>query len=321
MDYIGANGFNPPYTVDQIQWRASAWNPASVKVDSYTLRFFERALYQRLSYFLKYNGMPLEWNKDYLNYAGLVHGYCGVLDAASEDGIRYGVIPQWGTLSGYGIYRQPTRLSVVNAFINRPQMRIGRDCEILKFTDDYRGLWDVVEFYAVKLALAAKVYDMNMLTSRSSHIVAAKTKQAAQTLKAAEDRAQSGEPLVIVDEKMLCPDDPASMKSPFQVLDYDVKNGFIAPEALDVIRSLYSAYDTEVGIPNANLSKKERMSVSEVNENNGETYSRIQIIIDNLNRSFERVNKLYPEINMSVSIRGEDAGNVSSDNATEPADV
>lgn len=313
MIYATSYGdLRPPYSVDQIQWSNAAVNPSSVKVDSYTLRFFERALYQRLSYFLKYENMPLDWNKDYLNFAGLVRGYCGVLDAVSEDGIRYGVIPQWGTLSGYGIYRQPTRLSVVNAFIHRPLMRIGRDCELLKFTDDYCGLWDIVEYYAYKLALAAKVYDMNMLISRSSHIVAAKTKQAAQTLKAAEDKAQSGEPLVIVDEKMLCPDDPESMSSPFQILDYDIKNGFIAPDALDVIRSLYSAFDTEVGIPNANLQKKERMSVSEINENNGETYSRIQGIIDNLNRSFERVNKLYPEIEMSVKIRGqEDTANVS----------
>ncbi|MBQ0154275.1 MAG: hypothetical protein KBS70_05780 [Bacteroidales bacterium] len=288
-------------------------NPQTVHADSYTLKYFERSLYQRLAYFIKLNNIPQSWNKDYLLFHLFFAGYVGVIDAKGKNGENYGAIPQWGSLSGFGIYRQPTRLSVCNEFVNMPLLKIGEECEIIRMTNDYRGIWDIVQFYAVKLALASKVFDMNLVASRCSHIVTAKTKAAAKTLKAAEDRAQSGESLVIVDEATLCPDDPTNLSSPFQVLDYDVKAQYMGEQMLHDMRTIYNMFDTEVGIPNANLEKKERMSESEINANDGETYARAQHWVENINDCFKKVNKMFG-LNLSAELRKGDYANDSDNN-------
>lgn len=307
---LSPNNFVPPYTAAQIQQYNGAYNPVGVKLDSYTLAFFRRTLWQRLFWFLEYSGLPETWDVPYINFSLLWCGYCGVMD-----GGEYGPIPQWGTLSGWGIYCQPTRLSVVNKFFQRPLMRIGEECELLRMTPDYRGIWDTVDFYSVKLAMISKLFDMSAISSRVSWAVAAKNKAAAQTIKAIEDKAQAGETLVVFD-KALLPDDDQVEGEPWQYFHRDIREGFICAEALDIMTTIYHQFDTEMGIPNANTQKKERMVVDEVNRNNGETESRVRGFVENLEKSFEKVNKMF-ELDCHVKLRGE-GEKIGSDN--QPAE-
>lgn len=299
IGYNYGGTFSPPYTADQLQAFNGAYNPAGVKVDSYTYRYFLRTLFQRLSWFLEYENVPETWDIPYLNFSLMFCGYCGVVDPP-----RFPVIPQWGTLGGWGVYCQPTRLTVVNKFFNLPMLRIGEECELIRMTDDYRGIWDTVEFYAVKLALVSKAFDMSAINSKVSWAVAAKNKAAAQTIKAIYDKAQAGEPLVVFDNAALLKNDQEN-EQPWQYFSRDVREGFILEECLDVITTLYHQFDTEMGIPNANTQKKERMIVDEVNRNTGETQSRVRQFIDNIERSLLRVNDLYG-LDVHVKLRGEE---------------
>ena len=307
-DYGGSPNFKPPYTTDQIQMYNGAYNPAGVKVDSYTYNYFLRTLYQRLSYFLDYQNIPDTWDLNYVNFSLFFLGYCGVISAK-----KYGVIPQWGTVGGYGIYAQPTRFTVASKFFDLPNMKIGKDCELLRMTNDYRGIWDTVQFYAVKLALISKAFDMSAINSKVSWAVAAKNKAAAQTIKAMYDKAQAGEPLVVYDNKSLLPNDGENQE-PWQFFSRDVHESWICAECLDVMTTIYHQFDTEMGIPNANTQKKERMLTDEVNRNTGETNSRVLGFIENLKVSFERINKLYGT-NYGVELR-KDGGQDASGNNT-----
>ena len=313
--YYTGGSWSPPYTADQISDYNGSYNPAGVKIDSDTYRYFLRDLYQRVGYFIKWSGMPETWLQDYVNFSLIYCGYCGVLRTD-----EYGTIPQWGTLSGWGIYQQPNRLSVVNTYLQRPMMLIGEDCELLRLTPDLRGLWDVIDFYAVKLALVSKAFDMSAIASKVSYAVAAKSRAAAETIKAIMDKAQAGEPLVVYDQKALLPtDDDFPQQAPWQEYHRDVHEGLILEETLDAMERLYHQFFTVVGIPYAN-TRQERTLQLQAEMDAGGTQSRVQQMIDNLERSCMRVNALYG-LDIHVSLRG-GIDNAAADlDAAESADV
>ena len=312
--FYSGGSWSPPYTADQISAYNGSYNPAGVKIDSYTYRYFLRDLYQRVGYFMEWSGMPEHWLQDYVNFSLVYCGYCGVLYEP-----KYGVIPQWGTLSGWGIYQQPNRLSCVSTFIQRAQMLIGEECELLRLTPDLRGLWDVIDFYAVKLALVSKAFDMSAIASKVSYAVAAKNKAAAQTIKAIVDKAQSGEPLVVYDSAALLPtDDEFPQAPPWQEYHRDVHEGLILEETLDAMERLYHQFYSVVGIPYAN-TRQERTLQLQAEMDAGGTQSRVQQMIDNLQRSCERVNKMF-DLNLSVKLRG-GIDSAADNNSAEPAAV
>ena len=296
--FFSGGSWSPPYTADQISAYNGSYNPAGVKLDSYTYRYFLRDLYQRVGYFIKWSGMPETWLTDYVNFSLVYCGYCGVLKTD-----EYGVIPQWGTLSGWGIYQQPNRLSCINTYIQRSQMLIGEECELLRLTPDLRGLWDVIDFYAVKLALVSKAFDMSALSSKVSYAVAAKSKAAAQTIKAIFDKAQAGEPLVVYDPASVLPDDDNfPQKAPWQEFRRDVHEGLILEETLDAMERLYHQFYSVVGIPYAN-TRQERTLQLQAEMDAGGTQSRVRQMIDNLERSCQRVNTLYG-LDLHATLRG-----------------
>ena len=305
--FYSGGSWSPPYTADQVSAFQGSYNPAGVKVDSYTYRYFLRDLYQRVGYFLDWEGMPETWLKDYVNFSLVYCGYCGVMDTE-----KFGVIPQWGTLSGWGIYQEPNKFSVVNTYFQRPLMQIGEECELLRLTPDLRGLWDVIDFYAVKLALVSKAFDMSAIASKVSWAVAAKNRAAAQTIKAIFDKAQAGEPLVVYDKSVLLdtdkdfPDQP-----PWHEFHRDVHEGFILEETLDAMERLYHQFYTVVGIPFSN-TKQERTVTLQAAQDAAGTQSRVQQMVDSLERSCERVNSLYG-LDLHVKIRGGEADAANSD--------
>lgn len=300
--------FTPPYTAQQIQWARSAYEPNSYKVDSLTLRYFQRDLLHRITYFLDWQNIPETWDVPYLNFSLAWSGYCGVMETD-----RFGVIPQWGTLSGWGIYCQPDKLSVCNKWFNEPLMIIGEECELLRMTPDYMGIWDIINYFAVKLALVSRDFDMSAVNSTVSYAIAAKNKAAAATIKALYDHMQRGEPLVVADAKQLLPNDGENQQ-PWQLFERNVKDGLILQECQEAIRQLYNSFDTVVGIPYASTAKKERTLTIEAEATAGETQSRIQCYIDNLSRSCDRVNNMFG-LNIGIKMRGGESNAVSSNNA------
>lgn len=296
--FFTGGSWSPPYTADQISAYNGAYDPAGVKLDSYTYRYFLRDLYQRMTYFIDWEGMPETWLKDYVNFSLVYCGYCGVMDTD-----KYGVIPQWGTLSGWGIYQEPNRLSCVSTYFQRPLMLIGEECEILRLTNDLRGLWDVISFYAVKLALVSKAFDMSAISSKVSWAVAAKNKASAMTIKAIFDKAQSGQPLVVFDKNTLLDTDSAFPdQPPWWEYHRDVHEGLILEETLDAMERLYHQFFTVMGIPYADKGQ-ERTVELQARQDAGGTQSRVQDMIDTLERSCRRVNKLFG-LDLHASLRG-----------------
>ena len=288
-----------PYT--QLNMLDNVFVPSTVKVrNNRAYAFWERSLFQRACSTVILN-VPESWEgniRDFLYYCLFRFGFVAVF---SRD--EYGTVFNPCTVYGYNLYYQPTKAVIANPAIPESlQLTIGEDCELIKLTPDYLGVWDIVGYYAGKMAELDTSINVSIQNSKFSWLVGAKNKAAAETMRKAFDSIQKGNPLTVVDAKI--PDDPASKESPFQYLDFgNAKDNMILPDLLQAHSDLLRGFDAEVGIPTIPYEKKERMVTSEAESRVIDSTSRSVIWYDTLRNSITEVNRMFPELNLSVELR------------------
>lgn len=288
MSYIPAN-------YSEINRYQGSYKPSTMLcTNNAEVDFYERSLYERVESNLVFT-MPKEWDEAYFKYVLMGVGYIAIVNTE-----KYGVIPQWCSLTGIGLFLQPTHVNIHNQYVNINSAQIGKDCALIKFTHDYTGIWDIIHHYAEKLAIASTSVDMNMFNSRLAYIIGAKNKANAETIKKAIDNINAGNPNVVINTKLSCGESPDSPL--WEEYSRDVKQSYIATDILNDMQTIMNDFDSEIGIPNANINKKERLITDEVNSNNAETMSRILTWIDSMKPGLEMANKLYG-LNLSVRTR------------------
>ena len=167
-----------PLNYEQLNLIEGMYNPSQVyATNPAEVRFWMRSLYQRAMAAIDFN-IPDWWNQDYFKYVLSMGGFIAVFDHPD-----YGVIPQWCSLHGYGIFLEPKYVNIANAYFNEYDLLIGKDCALIKFTPDYHGIYDVIHHYAEKLALISASIDMNAFNSRLAYVIAAKNKAGAEAIK------------------------------------------------------------------------------------------------------------------------------------------
>lgn len=259
-----------------------------------TTAYFMRSLFQRAISTIRFT-LPETWDENYFRQVLFRAGFIGVVETA-----KYGIIPQICTLSGYGLYMQPTRILVAQPLVQFDGT-IGKDCELIRLTPDYLGIWDICEHYAVQLSMTLTSVKMSEFNSRLAYIVAAKSKRSAETAKVIFEKIMSGEPLVVTDKNVI-EDDPETGNSQLFTEAFDVKNSFVLPELLDSLEQILRQFDREIGIP-AIDNKKERMIDREAQLTVSDTFARLRTWEDCLTETFERTNRLFPELGLSFEIR------------------
>ena len=278
-----------PLNYEQINIGTGTYQPSTVK--SYNNEVFglwERALFQRACSTLIIK-MPEIWhaNKDLLYFCLFRFGFVGAGEAPE--------IGKWfnpGTFKGFDFYYRPTQFILSNPYYKgRKQIfDIGKDCELIKLTPDYRGIWDVIAYYAEKLAVLDVAINTAIINSKFAYIVGAKNKAAAAVLKKLFDKVNAGEPAVFFDAKLA--NDGIDKEEPWQVLFRDnLKNSYIVSDLLRDFQTVINDFDTEVGIPTLPYQKKERMVTSEAESRQIDATSRSIIWYDTLKDSFDRVNE------------------------------
>ena len=244
-----------PLKYEQINIAAGTYFPSSIKAkNNQTFCFWERAFFQRACSTLVIT-MPDEWkeNKDLMYWCLFAYGFVGCG--------RLPELGRWfnpGTLNGFDFYYRPRRFLLANPYYKESKdLEIGTECEIIKLTPDYRGIWDIIAYYAEKMAQMDVAINTAIINSKFAYIVGAKNKAAAEVLKKLFDRVNSGEPAVFFDSKLA--NDATDKGEPWQALFRDnLKQSYIVTDLLRDFQTLINDFDTEVGIPTIPYEKKER---------------------------------------------------------------
>ena len=283
----------------------SVVNPSTVHyIDNGTAKFYTRYFLQKAMSVFKWE-LPDLWDKDYFLYTLYTWGFIAILKTD-----RFGVIPQQCTLTGYNVFYAPKRITVTNPIMPETVERdIDKDCVLLKLTPDYAGILDLIYFYASKMALASSAVNVNLLNSKLAYLFTAKNKSVAESFKKMYDQIASGEPASIIDRNLLDPDGNKT----WDFFSQNLHENYIASDILADMRKIEQQFDTDIGIPNANTDKRERLITDEVNANNVETATRCELWLEELKKGCEKVKAMFDvDITVDWRVKPNESDNINS---------
>ena len=265
-----------------------------------SMEYWTRSLFQRLQALIDFEGLPegsedaapdepvvqYAWDKDAFKFGLFMLGYQIVFRSKT-----YGVVPQPGSVTGYGLQYQPSGAIINTPFFQftRP-LKIGVECELIKLAPDYTGVYDIITKYAAELKEIDTSIRSAARNSRLAYAMVARSDKSARALRAIRERVINGDD-VIVDEKIsgdkINPD-----ALPWFQFDRDLKANYILGDLLDARRTTLVDFYREIGVRMLD-DKKERMNMDEVAAGNAETFIRSEVWMETLKESCDKVNDMF----------------------------
>lgn len=311
--FIGDLMSYTPLDYNRINCIAGHYEPSMVKsYNNAAFSFWERSLFQRAQSVLTVDGLPDAWTgsvRDFFFYCILKFGFVCVFKSD-----EYGLSFQPCTLGGtWDFYYQPTKAIVSNPYLEKT-FNIGEDTELLKLTPDYYGIYDIITYYAEKLATLDNAINVSIINNKFSYFLGARNNGMANALKKMVDKMNNGEPVIIYDQKLL--NDTKDKDVPFQFFErQNLKESYITTDQLQDFQTILNSFDTEVGIPTVPYQKKERMVEDEANSKIYDAVSRSTVWIDTLNDSATKVNRMFgTSINFDTRFKPSEEGSDHGDN-------
>lgn len=255
----------------------------------------ERILFSIMD--VEYNTELNTWDEDYIREAVLLNG---LLTVTNDD--RGTLLPLKCGSEGVNVFNRPTGIVVANPVIGSFTRTIGVDCEIIymqsKMGGRYRNFRSTLDVYSQKLANCDCAIDVNIFNTRTPYIFQAPNQAVADSFKAMVDEIGEGKVAVFVDEELgkLMPN---ATQSNLFVLK--AKENFVADVVQIEKHEIMNEFLTAIGINNANMTKREREVVDEVNSNNIAIRANIKVFKQNVERCVEKVNKMFPDAGLKIT--------------------
>lgn len=279
----------PPFSYQFMNTVEGTIHPSFLHIHNTSLsRFFKQYLLQDVLSVFKFT-LPDWWDADYFRYSLLGYGYVAIFKTD-----KFGVIPQQCNLTGYNVFYRPTKAMIANPLIGGRELNIGRNCEIIKVMPDYSGIANIVDYYGDLMALTWEGITTNILNSKLAYIGFAGNKADAETFKKLYDRIASGEPAVIARKKSATITDDDK----FQLFTQNLQQNYIAPQMMESLRNIQSAFRAEIGIPDLNVQKKERLITAEATKTDIYTRAKSMLWLETMREGIEKAKARYPEISM-----------------------
>lgn len=261
-----------------------------------TAFYFRKYLFQKLLSAFEWT-IPELWNRDYFQYVLFGWGFICVFDSGADG---FGVIPQRCGISGFNLYYQPRTVLIVNPLLpNTRYKTINEDCVVLKINPNYTGVLDIVDYYAVKMAMISADVESNLINSKLSYLFTVKNQATANAVKKLYDQISQGNPAVVIDKDLRNEDGSSN----WEVFQQNLSSNYIVSDLLQDMRRIENEFCCKVGIPTTNTEKRERMSEIEVTRNDIETESLIDGWLERLEDDIRKVNKMFPNVNLEVKRR------------------
>lgn len=257
---------------------------------NFNMDYWARSLYQRISALIDFKGLPeapYRWDKDALKYGLYSLGFLAVI--LDKD---YGVVPQPATLTGYGIQYQPTGAMIATPYYHteRP-LKIGVECELIKITPDYTGVFDIVTKYAAELKEIETSIKAAARNSRLAFAMIASNDKTARSLRAIKERIDNGQD-AIIDKDLISKNAKTAGELPWYEFNQNVRENYILGDLLDARRTTLVDFYREIGVRMLD-DKKERMITDEVDAGNAETFIRSEVWMEALKESLKKVNSMF----------------------------
>lgn len=254
-----------------------------------SFRYWCRSFFQRLSVLFDFEKLPENWDKDAFK-AGLYGlGFlCGFYSNT------YGLVIQPATVTGFGLQYQPTHAIVNTPYFQFTEpLRIHDQCELIKLTPDYLGVWDLISKYASEIREIEVAYFGGLRASRFAHIAVATDDKSARTLKTINQKLINGDPFIVMDKAAarFNPSD-TDFKLPWVQNDGDLSKNFIVPELDELRRNVIKNFYREIGI-NTTEDKKERLTSFEGKTLRAESLNRKEVWKQSLDESLKIFNEHY----------------------------
>lgn len=297
-----------PLNYEQLNLIQGGYTPSCIKpYNNKAFMFWERALFQRACSVIDFK-LPDDWNgsiRDLFYFILFKMGYAVIFN--DED---LGNVFTWGSLSGFDFWYRPTNAIIANPALKKSlNLKIGEECAIVKLTPDYLGVWDIISYFAEKLALLDNAVNISLINNKYAFMLGAKNKAAGEALKKMLDKINEGQPAVIFDQKLA--NDPNDKTEPWQFWDRgNLKEKYLTTDQLRDFQTILNNFDCEIGIPTLPEAKKERMITDEANMRSNDAVSRSTIWLDTFNSSAKEANKLFGlNISATLNYRKETADN------------
>lgn len=281
-----------PLDFEQLNQIEAHYLPSPKMRHNKAFRFWQRSLFQRAISIIDAD-LPENWegsNRDFFFECLFRLGYVVVY----YDN-RFGVVFQPCGLLGQNFYYQPRIAQVANPLYKSKgkNIKLGIDGGLIKLTPDFCGIYDIVNYYAEKLASMDGSINVAIANSRFPKIALATNKAMAETLKKLYDSVSNGEPFKVVSNKQIAPNDTQTKEAPWNLLELEgSKDKYILPDVLKDFQTILNGFDAEIGIPTLPYQKKERMVTDEATMRNKDGQARSLTWIKCLESSAKVVNEV-----------------------------
>lgn len=249
--------------------------------------YYRKKLFRLILARFEFGSLPDTWEVDYFLDHLFGDGLIGVTDTEA------GLLALKCGATGIGIFDNPTQLQFANPILGSFRRTIGEDCEFIRISYDFSGVWYLVDRYATMLAMCDSSVAVNLMNTKVSWVFGATSKQQAETFKKLYDDVSMGKPAVFTTNS-----NSAMLKENMFVMP--AKQNFIADDVQLLKRKIINEFLTDIGINNTNLDKRERLTDDEVNANDVEVRFNIQHWYDNITDGIIKVNKMF---NLDITCR------------------
>ena len=257
-------------------------------------RYFQRYLIQEV--LAPYDiTLPDNWRRDYVLYVLFCLGRFAIVKTD-----RFGIIPQHCGLRGYNVQYGPT-----NAVIANPLIRgvldpvIDQECVVVQIQADYHGIMDIVQYYADIMAVSASSAAVNTFQAKLGYVFKVKDKAQAVAFEQMYADINNGKMAAFIDKDLFDENGSPSWDS----FSRNLKENYIAGDIILNMAKWRDMFLTDIGIPNANTEKRERLIVDEANANNIETNSKAANWFRHIEEGFEKARKMFGYTEEELSIK------------------
>ena len=261
--------------------------PKDVDPMSSSVAYYSRTLLRKAMSIYEFTNIPEDWDLDYMLTKLLVNGFFTITDTP------IGVRPLECGVSGINVFNHPTTVIIANPILGDLERTIDEDAALIKLSYDYRGIMDLITKYAYMLAECDCSISVNLMNSKVAFIGLVETKAQANSMKLMYDKISRGEPAVFVKGDQINSD---------TILYNHVKENYIAGDIQILKRKIMSEFLTEIGVNNANIDKRERLTDNEVEANDSEIQLNASFWLQNIKEGIDKANKLF-NLNIEVKIK------------------